>query len=68
MQVKNILNSIKNFNEKIKVKSLDVSSILKNGWITNGANHIFKANGIVYINIAVRNGTNELIATLPERI
>lgn len=42
--IKKILQKIKNMDERNKVTSLDVSSILKNSWITNGANHIFKSN------------------------
>lgn len=45
---------------------LNVSSLLKNGWIKHNGCQIFKQNDTVYVAICVKEGTERDILTLPE--
>ena len=68
MQAKNEMEAIKLLNEKTKTNSLSVANILQNSWSTNGQNSIFKTNDTVFVNLALRNGTDKNILALPERL
>lgn len=62
----NSINTSSLVNTANETSTLDVESLLQNEWITNGMCQIFKTNNIVYINLAVRNGTSEVVLNLPE--
>lgn len=64
--IKKILQKIKEFENKTKVETLTISNLLQNNWKTNGQNSIFKTNNIVYINLALRYGTDKIAMILPE--
>ena len=66
--IKKILQKIKDFENKTKVNKLTVASILQNAWETNGQNSIFKINNTVFVNLALRYGTDKNVLILPERI
>lgn len=64
--IKKILEKIKTLDNKTKVEKLTVSNLLQNNWQANGQNNIFKINNIIYINLALRSGTDAKVLTLPE--
>ena len=66
--IKKILQKIKEYESKTKVDGLTVANILQNSWSTNGQNSIFKINNTVFVNLALRNGTDKNILALPERL
>ena len=64
--IKKILQKIKEYESKTKVDGLTVANLLKNSWSTNGQNSIFKTNDTVFVNLALRNGTNKNVLVLPD--
>lgn len=54
--------------QKQKVEELNINNMLKNGWVIHGNSvcQIFKENGIVHIQLCVKDGTTPNILTLPE--
>lgn len=54
------------FNKLKHVNKLTISDLLQNSWSTNGQNSIFKMNNIVFVNLALRNGTDKNVLVLPD--
>lgn len=66
--IKKILQKIKDFEAKEKINELNVNNILENDWVQHYYNKIYKKDGIVFLNLAVKTGTAVKVATLPQRI
>lgn len=45
---------------------IDMSTILSNGWVSNGVAEVFKKDDIVHINASIRYGTSTVVGRLPE--